>query len=288
MTTDDELKKEDYLHRELPFETAEVDGTAYVRELDGTWRYAHSWIKVPGARDLTLTERFQPKLIVASTATGEAQVERVVVSGESIAAHPDLLDWCLAEGAKVQGPGPGVFEVLVPVETWNEHDRIPGEIVAPEHSENQSERELAQAEREYREADRALEIAAAHRAEVLRQYAEDMTRQEARAITDLSVGRIQQLIREDVGDLDEIDRSLLVLVSERRPKNIKTLHKLLNTESGIVHPSVLIKQRVLSLGDRALIDLSDSNGLQITPEGKIALRMSGRPEQPSIEGVESR
>jgi DNA-binding transcriptional ArsR family regulator len=222
MAIDDQLKKEDYLEGDRPnIELTEVSGTVYAREADGTWRYADSWIKVPGARDLTLTERFRPKLVIANRASGQ-EVERVVVAGEDIGAHPDLLEWCLAEGAPVHGPEGEILEVLVPFELWQDRDRIPGEVVAPEHSGNPADRDLAEAERKVREAEQALEQATDMRAFLLREYAGEMTREQARAITGLSVGRIQQLIKGDA-DLDETDEMVMQAIRlspDKRPNSI--------------------------------------------------------------------
>lgn len=175
---------------ESSFEEAEKDGIEFIRDGDGVWRYADSWIPVPGARDVTLTDRFRPKQIVDV----DGKVERIVVDGSSIAGAPELLDWCLTEGTPIEVDGE-LVEVLVPSDLWAAHDRVPGELISPEHDGNEAEQQVAAAERKCREAELRLEQAAAQRAEVLRRHAGQMTRQEARAITGLSVGRIQQLIR---------------------------------------------------------------------------------------------
>src|SRR4051812_45959439 len=157
-------------------EWTEIDGVVFVRDADGAWRYANNWILVPGARDVTLTERFRPKRIV----NDEQEIERVVVSGEDIATAPDLLDWCIAEGTPITKDGE-LVEVLVPYELWQRHDRVPGVLISPEHHGSEAEQQVAVAEREFREAEQQLDKAAHYRAEVLRQHAEEMTRQEARA-----------------------------------------------------------------------------------------------------------
>ncbi len=261
--TSDKLKKVQFYGGDLELETAHVGDVQYVREHDGTWRYAHSWIKVPGARDLTLTEHFHPKLIVSA----DNEIERVVVSADKIAEAPDLLKWCLVKGTPIREDG-RLVEVFVPIALWNEHDRIPGAIVAPEHSSNKAERELAEAERGYREADRALELAANLRAEVLRRYSEAMTRQEARAITDLSVGRIQQLIRSD--SLDEIDKVLLEAIVLHQPKTMEAVRERIEAGGGPLMTPSALRERLRELDKRNLISVGDK-GFRATNDGREAL-----------------
>lgn len=284
IATNDKLKIDEGPQQRNDFETAVVKGVEYVRDPEGTWRYSDSWLKVPGARDWTLTERFKPKMVIATSDEGVGHVERIVISGEEIEKHSDLLGWVMEVGYPVQGPTGEVFEVMVPFGAWQEHDRIPGMIHAPELHGSEAERELAQAEREYREADRNLEEAAAKRAEVLRRHSEDMTRQQARAITDLSVGRIQQLIREGVeGQLDQIDRALLATAELRRPRSRKELHELTSKETEIVYPTELIRSRIINLLERGLLRHPRGKWISLTPEGREALMgmgHAGRDSEP--------
>jgi hypothetical protein len=184
-------KELDFVGEQLAAEMASIDGERYLRDAEGIWRFADTGIAVPGARDLTLTERFQPKKVIG----GDGEVERVLVSCLDIERAPDLLGWCLEAGTVIEGADGGAGEVLVPIRLWQEHDRIAGTLVDPARSGTPAERELAVAERRCREAERELERAASIRAGVLRRHDGELTRQEARAITGLSVGRIQQLIR---------------------------------------------------------------------------------------------
>ncbi|HEX6154308.1 MAG TPA: hypothetical protein VFZ19_12375 [Solirubrobacterales bacterium] len=273
MADKNELKIHDEPRPHSDFETAVVKGVEYVRDPEGTWRYADSWIKVPGGRDWTLTERFSPKFVIASSKDQVGRIERVVVSGKEIEKHTDLLGWCLELGYPVQGPGGEIFEVMVPFDIWNDHDRIPGMIYAPELHGTDAERELAQAEREYREADRALEVAATKRAETLRRHSEEMTRQQARAITDLSVGRIQQLIREGLPALDAQEVLMLALIDQQKPKSLGALQAAAKEDLGLVRSAAAITRQVRQLEERALI-ARDSSGFRLTPEGKEAVRAS--------------
>jgi len=266
MAMDNELKSEEFYAGEERLDTMIVGNEQYVREPDGTWRYADTWIKVPGARDLTLTERFNPKFIVAT-----GKVERVVVSGADIAQYPDLLNWCLEVGVRVEGDGRS-FEVLVPIEKWEERERIPSAMVAPEHSADPAERELAQVEREYREADQVLSSVTARRAEVLRNRAEEITRQRAAEITDLSIGRVHQLIREDTDDemLDELDMAILGTVATRPVKTVKALQEASSDETGILYPTTVFRARLRKLEERELVFKSRA-GFQLSPAGHNAL-----------------
>lgn len=274
MATNDDVKTEEFSLRKEKAETALVNETEYVRDDEGTWRYAESWVKVPGGRDVTLTERFNPKFVIAPTGDG-SRIERVVISGEDIGEHPDLLGWCLELGFPVKGPADEVLEVMVPFEVWQDRDRIPGEVYVPEHHGTEAERELAEAERKYREADSALEAAAAKRAEVLRRHSEDMTRNQARLITNLSVGRIQQLIREGA-EVDGYDLMLLAIVENQRPKNLTTFYDLAKESLEISRVDPRLKRRIQSLRDKGLIERRSSR-FRLTPEGKEAF-LTSRPD----------
>ena len=236
-------------------------GVHYVKGTDGIWRYADSGIAVPGARDLTLSERFEIKTVLA--ADGKT-VERVIVSGEDIRQAPELLGWCTEKGARVENSYGKVIEVLVPYELWRERDRVPNAIFAPEHSPKDTEREVARAERRYREAERELEIASAARAEALRHSAGEMTRQEAREITGLSVGRIQQLIRGY--RLTAVQQAVLRLVG---PGAGRTLDRL---QQRAAKQKLEISEEFLARRLRELV----SQGLVESKQGKFRATEEGR------------
>jgi hypothetical protein len=284
MTSDGQMKSEEYLDAVQPLELVEANGTIYAREDDGTWRYAHTWIRVPGARDLTLTERFKPKLVVAGTGSGQ-EVERVVVSGEDIAAHPDLLAWCAELGAPVRGPDGQMLEVLVPYELWQEHDRIPGEIVAPEHSDDPAERELAIAERKVREAEQALERATDVRAAVLREHEGLMTREQARAITGLSVGRVQQLVKSAL-DLEEIDQMILECIRRTPGRNARTVARELQASSGLAITMEGLTRRLNRLDQLGLLVKTRQGrtvNYRLSPRGSEAAKAAVARREGEIE-----
>jgi hypothetical protein len=244
---------------ESPFEVAEIDDVKFLRDANGVWRYAESGIPVPGARDVTLTERFQPKLIINS----EQEIERVVVSAGAIATVPELLGWCLTEGTPVKA-GDELLEVLVPYELWQKRDRIPGELIVPEYHGSEAQQQVAAAEREYREVERQFEKAADYRAEVLRRHYDEMTRQEARAITGLSVGRIQQLIR--AGGLEPRERQILELFADGPISSYEGFQKKARLAGLSFHDDDAMDQVVKELEHRDFLEWSP-DGIGLTEEG---------------------
>lgn len=257
------MSKLDLRAGESPFEVAEIEGSRVWRDASGLWRYTDTGIPVPGARDVTLTERFQPKQVV----NAQEQIERVIVSAEDIASAPEVLDWCLVEGTPIELDGE-LIEVLVPYELWQERDRIPCELIAPEYHGTEAEQQVAMAERAYREAERQAEKAADYRAEVLRRYAEEMTRQEARAITGLSVGRIQQLIRSD--RLEPYERRVLELFTEG-PINSFVRFQKLAASSGLERiDEGTLRQAIVDLEGRNFLE-PQGDGVGLTREGAEAL-----------------
>lgn len=257
---------------ELEFETATVNGVHYLRDHSGTWRYADSWIPVPGARDLTLTERFQPQRVV----NAQGDVERMIVPGDSIKAAPELLGWCLEEGTAIEGPDGELKEVFVPYAKWEARDRVPGALVAAEHSDQEAKRVLAEVERRYREADQNLAEVAEERADVLRRYAGQMTRQEAREITGLSVGRIQQLIRRE--KLTDIEIGVLGILDNREGRSAEAVKELAHKQ--YPRSDIAAIDRVLrELLDRGLITASGST-IRLTRGGREAAPPRPRAERP--------
>jgi hypothetical protein len=265
---------------DLEYETAMVNGVQYLRDREGTWRYADTWIPVPGARDLTLTERFQPQRVV----NAQGEVERLIVSGESIRASPALLDWCLEVGTPMEGPDGELNEVFVPHAKWEERDRVPGALVAPEHSDEEPKRALAEVERRYREADQKLTEVAEERADVLRRYAGRMTREEARKITGLSVGRIQQLIRRE--KLTDLEVGVLGILDSTDVRSIGTVKELAHQQ--FPRSDIAAIDRVLrELLSRGLIKGSGSS-IQLTREGREAAPPRSSPARPRKPGVKAR
>jgi hypothetical protein len=263
---------------DLEFEEAMIEGVHYVRDHRGIWRYAENWIPVPGARDLTLTERFQPKVII----NARGDIERVVVSGDSIRDAPDLLGWCEEVGAVMRSPDGEVDEVFVPYPAWKDRDRVPNALVAPEHSDNEAERAVALVERKYREADQALKEVAEERADVLRAYSDRMTREDARKITDLSVGRIQQLIRRE--KLTELEIGVLEILEAEEacgPEQVRELLQRRYPRSNVAAIDAAMQELI----NRRLIR-SAGGTIRMTREGREATPRRRRSERSG--GVEEK
>lgn len=243
-------------------ETAVIDGHEFVRDPQGEWRHWDSWIPVPGASDVTLTERFKPKFIVSA----DEEIERVVVSGESIGEAPELLEWCLDEGTPIMKDGE-IVEVFVPYDRWLEHDRVPGALIAPEVHGDEAEQELAMAERQYREAEVRFNAATTLRAHVLRRRAEELTRQRARDITSLSVGRIQQLIRAE--SITAGERRLLEIFEDNVIPSFAEVQALAE-EAELPRASDVLTPVIKELQRRGLLQ-KNPEGLALTREGEELL-----------------
>lgn len=264
---------------DLEFESATIDGVHYVRDHTGKWRYADSWIPVPGARDLKLSERFETKEVVSRT----GEVERVVVSGDSIRESPELLEWCVEVGEPMYGSDGQLKEVFVPYEVWLEKDRVPGALVAPEHSPDDAKRQLALAERCHREAEKALEEAAEARAAILRTFAGRLTRQQARSITGLSVGRIQQLIRRE--KLTDLEVAVLGILNIKGGRSAGALQELVQKRFPRTDVSAIdgVLQELVSRG----LVRAGGETIRLTREGRAMapLEVDGEKEQTPQAGA---
>jgi hypothetical protein len=255
------MKRYFFGNEELP--SAVIGDVQVVRDPAGVWRYVDTWVAVPGVREATLTERFAPKFIV----NADNEVERVVVDGAAIQAAPELLSWCLDEGTVIRD-GEEVTEVLVPHDLWKENERIPNELFSPEHQGDKAEREVAAAERNFREIEKSFEVATKERAHVLRRHADDMTRQRAREITGLSVGRVQQLIRSEY--MDGTEREVLELFESGLVGSFDALVELAQ-EKGMSLDNSALMARVDDLRDRGLLEETEDLEVGLTAEGAKAL-----------------
>lgn len=255
------IDKQKFFFGSRELETALLDGDLVVRDTDDVWRYASTWIAVPGARDITLTERFKPKYIVDEN----DEIERVVIAGEAVDNFPDLLGWCLEEGTPIREDD-ALVEVIVPWGQWQERSRVPGELFSPEHHGSEAECHLAAAERRYREAESSFETAARERAQWLRKYADEMTRQEAREITGLSVGRIQQLIRSEGSP----DREILELFVDGPVPSLEELLQLAQ-KRGSVYEEEDLRQKVYEMKERGFLSDTADKDVQLTDAGMRAL-----------------
>lgn len=178
-----------------PRERVHIAGVLFERDESGNWRYADNGIKVPGARDMKLSERYEHQLVVAP---GSEEIIRVIINGQQVQAARADLGWCLDVGTPVRDEDGKLLEVLVPYSEWVARDRVPGAMIAPQHSNDPSDRALAEAEYSYRLAQLALDRATEHRVQVLQETAQaGMLRRRAADITGLTIGRIQQIVKPE-------------------------------------------------------------------------------------------
>ena len=151
------------------------------------WRYEGTEIPAVGARDVTLAEVANPRII----ARAEEEPEAVLLSLSEVEADARLL-WVVKEGRRLNGDEEPEYKV--PFAIWQEHAGQPVGAWLPEWDGSGLDRSLALAEREYRFAKQALEEAG-----VLRQYLVVLAARLGRSrrvvgeTLGLSAARVQQL-----------------------------------------------------------------------------------------------
>ena len=114
------------------------------------WTYEGTEIPVVGARDLTLAEVANPRMIVRA---GE-EPEAVLLSLSEIEADKRL-GWAVHEGQRMSGGEEPEYKIPFPV--WQEHGGESVDAYLPEWDGSGLDRSLALAEREYRFAKQAVE-----------------------------------------------------------------------------------------------------------------------------------
>lgn len=107
------------------------------------WKYEGTEIPVVGARDVTLAEVANPRII----ARAGAEPEAVLLSLSEIEADTRLL-WAVKEGKRLNGDEEPEYKV--PFAIWQEHSGQPVGAWLPEWDGSGLDRSLALAEREYR------------------------------------------------------------------------------------------------------------------------------------------
>lgn len=241
-----------------------VRGVEFERVGTGEWVYAETGIEVPGARDLTLSDRFEP-LLAGRPGAGP---EQALVSAEHVRENPDLLGWCREIGALVRDPTTGkAAGYMVPYEAWLEHDREPIGVTAAEFSEDDAEAQLALAEHEYRAAQRRSERASARRLAALKTaIASGVSRTRAAEITGLSNGRVTQLLHPSDARV-RIEQSILTALSGGALSALN-LRRRLAVPPAPRPPVATVDSALLDLRQRGLVKESPDDVWQLTPSGR--------------------
>jgi hypothetical protein len=184
-----------------------------IRDGSGNWHYEGTDVPAVGARDITLAEVINPRVIARSDGDPEA----VLLSLTEIESDQRLL-WALPAGTRLDGDAEPLYKI--PWEVWQEHGPEPVSAWLPEWHGTGLDRSLATAERECRFAKQALDEAAARRLTlVLLADRLGRSRRVVGKTLSLSAARIQQLnesppeeIVRDVEGLLDYARRFAILI----------------------------------------------------------------------------
>lgn len=166
-----------------------VEGRIYTRGPEGQWLYGDTGVPVPGSRDLRLSDVYKPGTVGVHPDADEF----VMIAADDVAC-PELT-WASREGTPVDIAGRRYY--LVSATVWAEHGDAVCGVHAPELHGSPEERLAARAERDFRLAQYAAELAAARRARAFETAGDrGLTRRRLAALVNLSPTRIQQLADE--------------------------------------------------------------------------------------------
>jgi hypothetical protein len=243
----------------------EVEGRQFVREPDGVWRYADRAAAVPGARDLTATERYDPQFVGRGGVKGP---EQILLPTKLVTEHDDLA-WCLKVGSTLRAEQPGSPSyVMVPASEWAKHEHEPVGIVAPELSLRPAVREIAEAERDVREAQESLAAATRRRAQLLTKHGHELTRREVADITGLSLARVQQLVADTAAEPELRDSQIELL---------RALAEGTATRGRLDRIGTNVDRRLRELRAAGLVGYKKATGSWfITDEGRRRITRVGR------------
>jgi hypothetical protein len=179
----------------------------------GEWEYAGTGILAVGARDVTLAEAANPRII--ARAVGEP--EAVLISLKEIEAD-ERLAWVVNRGTRLSGEEEPLYKVAW--ETWQEYAAQPVGARLPEWDAVGLDRSMALAEREYRFAKQALDEAGILRQRLVVLAARlGRSRRVVGETLGLSAARIQQLsesppagIIADVEDFVDAATRIAILI----------------------------------------------------------------------------
>jgi nitroreductase len=225
------------------------------------WKYEGTEIPVVGARDVTLAEVANPRIIARA---GE-EPEAVLLSLSEIEADTRLL-WAVEEGKRLNGDKEPEYKV--PFATWQEHAGQPVGAWLPEWDGSGLNRSLALAERDYRFAKQALDDAG-----VLRQYLIVLAARLGRSrrvvgeTLGLSAARVQQLSEAPSEDLlaaveefmDSAAQVAVLLGSDTCPRDALPRPKALGGDE--------LEETVISMITVGLAEEVADHGVRLTEDG---------------------
>jgi hypothetical protein len=239
----------------------------------GEWKYEGTEIAAVGARDLTLAEVADPRIIARVGGDPEA----VLLSLSEIEADERLRD-LLGKGTRLDGDREPEYKI--PWSEWQEYAAAPVKAWLPEYDAVGVDRSLALAERHYRYAKQALDEAG-----VLRQYL---------VILAGRLGRSRRVVGETLGlssariqQLSESPPTALVADVEQFVLSAKRVAALLG--SGTCPRDELPRPRDIG-GDEfeeivastiavGLVE-EDQNGLRLTKDGLLLLEEKEAKRKP--------
>jgi hypothetical protein len=236
---------------------------------------------VVGARDVTLAEAANPRII----ARADDEPEAVLLSLSEIEADTRLL-WAVKEGRRLDGDEEPEYKV--PFAIWQEHAGQPVGAWFPEWDGSGLDRSLALAERDYRFAKHALEDAG-----VLRQYLIVLAARLGRSrrvvgeTLGLSAARVQQLSEapsdEMLADVEELVGSAtqvaVLLGSGACPRDELPRPRALGGDE--------LEEIIASMISVGLAEEVEEDGLRLTEDGLALLETKGVKRKP-VKGDQDR
>jgi hypothetical protein len=238
------------------------------------WKYAGTEIPVVGARDVTLAEATNPRIV----ARAGDEPESVLLSLSEIEADPRLL-WAVKEGKRLNGGEEPEYKV--PYAVWQEHGGQPVEAWLPEWDGSGLDRSLALAERQYRFAKQAAEDAGVLRQRVVVLAA--CLGRSRRVVSDtlgLSTARVQQLSESPSDELLADVEEFVVTVT----RIAALLGPGVNPREELSAPDGLggdeFDEIVDSMVSVGLAEEVADRGLRLTEDGLALLKKQGTKRKP--------
>jgi hypothetical protein len=228
---------------------------------------------VVGARDITLAETADPRVI----ARADGEPEAVLLSLTEIESDQKLL-WALPAGTRLDGDEEPLYKS--PWEVWQEHASEPVGAWLPEHDANGLDRELAIRERDYRFAKQALDdLGVARQYMILLAARLGRSRRVVGEILGRSAARVQQLSEAPSADLvaaverfvDDATRIATLIGTDACPRDELPRPRDLGADE--------LEELLDSMKATGLLENSESV-VKLTGDGTALLKPKNRPRKP--------